>query len=233
METITDGSTVTFDLYKDIHKAIRAELFDVTRTAGTTDPGADDDRVALAERVARLVRLLVSHAEHEDAHMQDLIVRHVPLLGQRVEAEHVALDARMLGLGTLANAAADARTGAPARGRLHDLYLELASFTSAYLDHIDMEERQIMPALCSVMPVPALLDVHQAIVGSIPPPEMAESLALMLPAQNVDDRTELLGGMQAGAPPEVFAGVVGLARSVLAARDFDAVATRLGVTASA
>ncbi len=40
---------------------------------------------------------------------------------------------------------------------------------------------------------------------------MAASLAIMLPAMNNDDRTELLGGMQAGAPPEVFAGVWSLA----------------------
>ena len=44
---------------------------------------------------------------------------------------------------------------------------------------------------------------------------MAKSLALMLPAMNIDDRTELLGGMRAGAPAEVFDGVWGLAGSVL------------------
>ena len=44
---------------------------------------------------------------------------------------------------------------------------------------------------------------------------MAQSLALMLPAMNVDGRTELLGGMRAGAPAEVFEGVWSLAGSVL------------------
>ena len=33
------------------------------------------------------------------------------------------------------------------RGRTHALYLDLASFTSAYLAHQDLEEREIMPAL--------------------------------------------------------------------------------------
>lgn len=55
----------------------------------------------------------------------------------------------------------------------------------------------------------------------------------MLPAMNIDDRAELLGGMQAGAPPEVFAGVVGLARSVLVPDDFDAVSRRLGLGVAA
>ena len=32
-------------------------------------------------------------------------------------------------------------------GRMHRLYLELASFTSAYLEHQDVEERVVMPAL--------------------------------------------------------------------------------------
>ena len=58
---------------------------------------------------------------------------------------------------------------------------------------------------------------------------MAKSLAVMLPAMNVDDRTELLGGMQEGAPPEVFAGLWSLARSGLTAEEAAPVAGRLGL----
>jgi hypothetical protein len=72
-------------------------------------------------------------------------------------------------------------------------------------------------------------EIHGAIIGSIPPDEMAQSLALMLPAMNVDNRTELLGGMKANAPAEVFEGVWGLAASVLTDADHRAVATRLGI----
>ena len=57
------------------------------------------------------------------------------------------------------------------------------------------------------------------------------SLPLMLPAMNVDDRVELLGGMRANAPAEVFAGVWSLAGSVLAPADRAAVAARLGLAA--
>ena len=56
---------------------------------------------------------------------------------------------------------------------------------------------------------------------------MANSLALMLPAMNIDDRAELLGGMRAGAPAEVFAGVWGLAGSVLDDTAYAALAARL------
>ena len=74
-----------------------------------------------------------------------------------------------------------------------------------------------------------MLAIHQAIIASIPPDEMATSLALMLPAMNIDDRAEMLGGMQAGAPPEVFAGVWSLVGSVLEVHDVAVLARRLGV----
>jgi hypothetical protein len=229
MTTNTSDIIVTFDLYRDIHKAIRAELFGTTLRAGELDPSNDSGRVELAERVGAIGELLVAHAEHEDEHVQPHIVRHVPRLAHQIESDHAAIDARLPQLASLANAAADARAGEAARRRLHALYLELAAFSSTYLAHQDLEERLVMPALCEAMTVPELLKVHDAIISSIPPDEMATSLAVMLPAMNVDDRTELLGGMQAGAPPEVFAGVVGLAQSVLVPDDFDAVTRRLGL----
>ena len=43
-----------------------------------------------------------------------------------------------------------------------------------------------------------------AIIASIPPDEMASSLAVMLPAMNLDDRATMLGGMRQGAPAEVL-----------------------------
>jgi hypothetical protein len=51
----------------------------------------------------------------------------------------------------------------------------------------------------------------------------------MLPAMNIDGRAELLAGMRAGAPPQVFEGVWGLAASVLTPVDHAALADRLGV----
>ena len=51
----------------------------------------------------------------------------------------------------------------------------------------------------------------------------------MIPAMNIDDRTELLGGMRAGAPAEVFEGVWGLVGSVLDPADVRTLADRLDI----
>ncbi len=218
--------TVTFDLYRDIHKGIRAELFRVTQLAGCTDPSDASATQVLAGEVRTLVALLVSHAEHEDGVIQPGIEAHLPELGARVVAEHEELEARIAALAELAEQVAGGAAQGQAAARL---YLDLASFVSAYLLHQDLEERVIMPALEAAVGVEAVIGMHERIIGSLSPEEMAQSLAIMLPAMNADDRTGLLGGMRAGAPEEVFTGVWGLAGSVLAPEDLQTLAVRLGI----
>ena len=231
--TITDTNTtaplrlVAVDLYRDIHKGIRSELFAVTEQAGRVDPGDRADKAGLSAHLHDLVELLVSHAEHEDGHIQPVLERHLPSLAEQVVADHERLEARIELLAE--QGAALVEGPGNARWNAHRLYVDLASFTSTYLAHQDLEERVIMPSLEDVIGAEAGLAIHHAIVGSIPPEELAKSLAIMIPAMNIEDRCELLGGMQAGAPAEVFQGVWGLVSSVLDVRDLEALAARLGL----
>jgi len=87
-----------------------------------------------------------------------------------------------------------------------------------------------MPALERAVGVDEVIALDRAIVGSITPDEMMRTLPLMLVAMNIEDRAEVLGGMQAEAPPEVFAGVWNLTRSVLTRGDTRALAQRLGIS---
>lgn len=219
---------VTLDLYRDIHKGIRAELFSLTLSAGRLDPADGRGREALVGEVDRVMDLLVAHAEHEDAAVQPVLEARLPSLAAQVAEEHASLEHRMVGLrGTASEAAAAGPDGR--RLAVHQLYLDLASFTGSYLAHQDVEERVIMPALEAEVGVEAVVEVHHQILAGIPPEEMAASLAVMLPAMNIDDRAELLGGMRAEAPAEAFAGVWSLAGSVLAPGDHAALGARLGL----
>jgi hypothetical protein len=217
---------VALDLYRDIHKGIRSELFAVCIEAGRLDPADHAGRLALAAQVRSVVALLVSHADHEDTHVQAAIETHLPNLAKLIEGDHHLLEERMEVLVEMADSAAAAPRDEQ-RSRLHHLYLELCSFSGAYLQHQEVEERIVMPALEIAIGVPAVIDIHHAIIGSIPAEEMARSLALMLPVMNIDERTEMLGGMRDGAPPEVFAGVWSLTGSVLTSADRTELARRL------
>jgi hypothetical protein len=223
-----DYERVAFDLYRDIHKGIRAELFDITSTAGRIDPADQLDRIALAGHVASVKELLTLHAEHEDSVIDPVLEAHMPDLADQIERDHVVLEARFGMIDELAAATAEAEA-ADGRRLGHLLYLELTGFTSAYLAHQLVEEHVVMPALEQAVGVEAVIGLHMQIVGSIAPDVMARSLSFMLPAMNIDDRTELLGGMRMSAPPQAFDAVAGLARSVLAPLDFAGLAARLGL----
>ncbi|MCU0259464.1 MAG: hemerythrin domain-containing protein [Ilumatobacteraceae bacterium] len=219
---------VSFDLYRDIHKAIRVEMFEVVANAGRIDPG---DRAAcddLADQVDALVTFLHQHAEHEDGTLQAPLEQVAPHLAGQVATEHTAIEARLDHVVALAQLL----RRAPERDRravAHELYLDLAAFTGDYLAHQDLEERVIGQALDAALGTEGLLALNGAILASIPPHELSASLALMFPAMNVDDRVDLLGGMRATAPAEVFDANWSLARSVLTAREVDELSARLGL----
>lgn len=224
----TNPTMLPEDLYKDIHKAIRVNLFEVTADAGRLDPDDRAARIVHAARVRDLVDFLVFHAHHEDTHMEDGIRQVLPAEADAIAAEHVALEATMAELQTLAALAFD-EVGTGARAQVHELYLALASFTSRYLAHQEVEERVVMPALFAAFGLEAMLAMHGAILASIPPDEMAWGLAKMLPAINVLDRVAMLAGMRAQAPAPVFEGVLGLAADVLTDADHAQLVARLAV----
>jgi len=220
--------SVTFDLYRDVHKAIRVELFAVTTEAGRLDPSDRAARDALAGHVRSVVDWLADHARHEDTTIDPELRRLMPDLAEAVWHDHAEFDARCEAMVDLADTAATA-IGTDRRRLGHRLYLDLASFTSAYLAHQDLEERVIMPSLEAALGVPHVVEMHQAILASLSPAEMGAALALMIPAINLDERVKMLSGIRADAPPEAFDGVCALASMVLAPEDHAALSLRLGL----
>ena len=120
---------------------------------------------------------------------------YLPDVAEVIARDHARFEGRVQDFTTLADETVNA-TGAAQRTRLEQLYMELASFTGAYLAHQNIEERVVMPALERALGVDGCFAIHAAIVSAIPPDQMAKGLAVMLPAMNIDDLAEVLGGMQ-------------------------------------
>ena len=226
--SLPDLQPALFDIYRDIHKGIRGELFALTTSAGQADPSDKESRADLARHVKSVVSLLCSHAEHEDAEVLPVLERYLPDLAERIETDHAGLERRIAAVDDMANTAVDVPRESR-RFELHRVYLELAAFTSAYLAHIDFEERYVAPALEQAVGVEGLVRIHGAIIASLTPEEMATTLPLMFTGMNVDDQTDMLGGMHATAPAEVFNGVWGLFGSVVSSADRAVVAGRLAI----
>jgi hypothetical protein len=220
--------TVTFDIYRNIHKGIRNGLFSVTLAAGEVDPHDPAGVRAVADRWTDLVTVLVAHAEHEDEFVQPVIERFAPAYAAEIAEAHPRLEAQMAELEVLADRASDACPD-QVRVLVHRFYLGLASFTAQYLQHQEFEEFEVMVMLSQHLSFDELLAVDNAIVASIDPEMMAKSATLMLPAMNIDDQTELYAGARQGVPPEVFQGMLMLGESVLEPVRYRALCDRLGI----
>src|SRR5215469_11545177 len=97
--TVDPTSALPFDAYRDVHKGIRAELFAVVSPAG-----------------------------HDDTHVLPVFESHAPALFERISTDHAALDRRVA---RIAERATTITGAAPSeqRARIHNLYLDLSSFT--------------------------------------------------------------------------------------------------------
>jgi iron-sulfur cluster repair protein YtfE (RIC family) len=202
--------------YRDIHKGLRALLFDVMQKAGRLD---FSDRDAVARYRAELkaaIDFLMSHAEHENEFVGPLLAQHAPELARRITAVHEDQEQELPELLAMID-----------RGAAHGFVLELARISGELLVHMTEEEEVLMPALWASMTDAEIMAAHDALVASIPPQEMAYALSWMLPSMNAPERAELLAHVRASAPPEVFDFVRGLAKSVLSAADDEALEQRL------
>ena len=159
--------------------------------------------------------------------MQPLVVAHARELADVVEVQHGDVEDGLAQLARLGDRLASG--AAPGRARTaHHLYLDLTRLTSAYLSHQLVEETEVMPALRAAVPTDELFALDMALRASVPPPVMADVMMFMLPAMNLDERADMVGGMSM-APPEVFAVFRAAAQSALSPDDWAALATRVGL----
>src|SRR5262245_1460145 len=80
------------DLYTQIHKAIRTILFDAAGRVGRTDFGSPAETETTFAVVARMLRLLRSHAHHEDTHVMPLLREAAPEVARVLDSDHLELE---------------------------------------------------------------------------------------------------------------------------------------------
>jgi hypothetical protein len=213
------------NLYGDVHKGLRRELFNLVQDCGRADPENEGEVAAIADRLATLRGFLHEHAEHEERWVEPLLRRHAPKLAGELAAAHVSLHEELARTEQLFG---QWRTALSADRALagDEAYAALSAFVAHYAAHMAREEAEAMPALQSAMSDPEILEVGASLRASIPPPRMGQFLAFILPALNVTERTRMFQAMKAAAPPEAVAGVGKLAAAVLSPAEWTAVRTR-------
>jgi Hemerythrin HHE cation binding domain len=224
---VTNSEKQHWDLYREIHKALRFALFGVTVIAGATDPADQSSLDRLTREWADVSMVLEGHHSHEDRFCDPLIEVHAADLRDELELAHRASNIAMAGLTKSINGLAgqSGTSGVP----LARLYLQLSDFTATYMGHLRFEEERVMPALNAALSDDELADVTTAIRMSVPPPEMCVFIRYMAPSMNLQERTDMLTGMRA-APEEVFELFRSATEDCLTPADYSELAQSLGLS---
>jgi hypothetical protein len=224
---VTNSEDPQWDLYREIHKALRFALFGVTVMAGATDPTDEFSLDRLAREWADVNMVLEGHHSHEDRFCDPLIKLHAADLREELERAHLASNATMAELTESISGLSSEKgaSGAP----LARLYRELSDFVVTYMGHLRFEEERVMPALNAALSDDELASVTTAIRMSVPPPEMCVFIRYMAPSMNPQERAEMLTGMRA-APEEVFELFRSATEDCLAPADYATLAQSIGLT---
>jgi len=188
------------DLYRAIHKAMRADLFEVSALIASTDFGEAGELSGLRERFGGLAGAMQHHAEVEDSRIHPLARAVAPDVVAAIETEHVSLEAELSALGDELSAI---EAGDGSWEPAHRLYLRFNRFLAGYLLHIDREERELVPAMSaldgSVLDAVAHEDYEGPVAG------LVAAVGAMLPLFNADDRRQIVEDIRAVRSDEEFA----------------------------
>lgn len=217
-EFLTQAVSGRWDIYGPAHKGLRLAHGDMAARLGRADFTRDQDKL-LADLAGHLA-LGAKHLAHEETHIHAALDARAPGATADLDAQHDHHRARFDSLAIAIRAVQHAASAdRPMLGRV--LYLAFTGFVAEDLEHMRQEETIIWPKLCALFTDQELAGIEMAIIGSLAPEEVIAFMRLMLPAMNPAERTGLLTGMKADAPPEAYSAVIELAaRPTLPANDF-------------
>lgn len=219
-----------FDLYAGIHKALRAQMAETLQTLGRMDNTDAQDLADGTQRVLQLLETCRSHITHENQFVHPALEARASGTSAAIAHEHQEHVRDIERLYAQAAALLDTPLAQRAAGA-HALYLQLALFVSHNLAHMHIEETVHNAALWAHYSDAELQALEGALVASIPPQEMMDTLRWMVPAMTPTERLAMLSGMQAQAPAPAFEAALEVIRPQLAARHWQRLCQGLGLGA--
>ncbi|MGD9943003.1 MAG: hemerythrin domain-containing protein [Burkholderiaceae bacterium] len=228
LQQVAQATAPRVDMYAGIHKALRALMADTLLQLGRADC---DDALELDEAVQRVLQLLDlcrSHLHHENEFVHRAMEARAPGASSQIAHEHEQHEREIAELRERCEAlraAAAASRGADTMA----LYRALSLFIAHNFEHMHVEETAHNAVLWARYTDAELIDIHNALVASIPPQEMMITLRWLVPYMNPAERVGLMADMRAHAPAPAFAAALDMVRPHLSEREWTKLAAGLGL----
>lgn len=230
LEQVAAVQAPRVDMYGGIHKAIRAFMADTLLAVGRMDPDDHAEAARTADRVMQLLDFCTAHLAHENGFVHPAIEARAPGASAAIAHDH---EEHLQEIGELAAAAAalGSAEGLLRHAVAQSLYRQLAQFVAANFQHMHVEETAHNAVLWAHYTDAELVQIHDALVASIPPEQMLVTARWLVPFLNPVERAGLLLDIRGKAPAPAFQALLDTARPHLAAGEWAKLARALDVPA--
>jgi hypothetical protein len=213
-----------YNTFNNIHKALRALLYDTALCLQQTDFGTKEECDAAIEKVVAVLDLFEAHAHQEDHHILPALFDFEPSVVDAFEQEHVtdsqlsqALYATIAEMYRTTAAAEKLRLGR----RLTAGFIQFMIFN---LNHMAKEE-DVLNGLLWCYYTDAEIQAMEAVIRKNTPPEKQPFVAKwMLRGLSNGETVSWLTEVQQQAPAALFDRIMTMAQSELPANRFQQIA---------
>jgi Hemerythrin HHE cation binding domain len=204
-----------FNIFNQIHKALRAMLYDTSLILQQTYFGDADEAETAMEKVRQVVDIFEAHAVHEDHFVLPAIRQYEPSLVDAFELEHIkdhALSEKLRGLLTVYNHAIKTEVKIETGQAIHRSFIDFMIFN---LEHMANEETVLNKILWRYYSDAEIMDISKRIISTIPQGEMAVTNAWMMRGLSNTEISGWLKAVEKNAPQPVFTQLFSIAEREL------------------
>jgi hypothetical protein len=203
--------------YSFPHKALRILLPKVSLAAGNADPAYRESIQYLKSLFDELSYFLEEHAKIEDeVVLPDLEIR-MPGSTQQNHEEHEYLERQFEEL-------AQRISGLNEHSLEKDFstfYLEFSKFHADYLQHMLLEEGDILEKIWLNYTDEELMTQHHEILASFTPQKILKMFKYIIPSLSYSERSMAMKGLKMDAPEEFFQEVLQVVKKEMEPKDFE------------
>ena len=190
-----------FNTFNQIHKALRALLYDTSLTLQQTNFNDPEETAIAIEKVKLAADMFDDHAHHEDHHVLPAIAAYEPSVVAAFEAEHVTdlkLAAKLKDSIYALELAQKAKTEMG-----NELTKAFVAFMVFNLNHMAKEEDVINKILWRYYTDEEIIALNQKIVASLTPWSMQVSACWMMRGMNTPEIVKWMKAVEMTAPEHV------------------------------
>jgi hypothetical protein len=204
-----------FNIFNQVHKALRAMLYDTSLTLQQTFFGDTEDAETALEKVRIAVDVFDKHAAHEDHFVLPAIRQYEPSLVDAFEQEHEKdheLAARLRGWISVYHHAIKMEVKKETGHAIHTAFVEFMIFN---LEHMAKEETVLNKVLWRYYSDAEIMAINRQIIASVSPEEMGAMSGWMMRGMSNHEISGWLKAVEKNAPEPVFTQLFGMAEREL------------------